>query len=138
MAAAGVTVPIVVGWMLTVFGHTLVITHSTIVAPLRQRFAPASFFGTLLRCPTCTGWWVGLFWSLLGFGAVRLGQGPLGYVESGLANAFSASGLCWLMHNVLGQLGGLRRLGIEREAPAKVVSIVRRPRSRFASFHDRH
>ena len=60
-----------IAWLLVTFGVTIVITKSRIGAPLRRRFPIRTTDGSgpddkrvtlahLLRCPMCTGWWVGL------------------------------------------------------------------------------
>ena len=65
-----------IAWMLVTFGVTIVITKSRIGAPLRRRFPIRTTDGSgpddkrvtvahLLRCPMCTGWWVGAALSLL-------------------------------------------------------------------------
>ena len=85
-------------WLLLTYGITLVITGSSIARPFRQ-MDPSG----LLKCPMCTGWWVG-------FGlCVFLHLGPAQNVLSGwpqwLANAFCSSAWCWVIHVVLVRLG---------------------------------
>ena len=47
--------------ILTIIGLTIVITTSSITKPLREWVAKKSlFFGELLGCSLCTGFWVGL------------------------------------------------------------------------------
>lgn len=94
----------VVGWILGVYGFTLVVTESEICRPLRRRLDAAgriwrmrrshggrgkSWIGKLVHCSMCFGWWAGLLFALLG-----LPLEPLGV----LGSAFAASGTCWLLH----------------------------------------
>lgn len=147
MAAVGAL--LLVGWMLTVYGHTLVVTHSTIMAPLRQRFSPSSFLGTLLRCPMCMGFWTGAFWAAAILGSLAMlfdrasvstpifvGVGALVMFAAGSAGA----GLCWALHVIFARLGALQRLGIEPRLPPAVLSIRRAPQKapRTSSNHPRH
>ena len=85
-------------WLFLTYGITLVVTGSSIFRPIRQK-DPSG----LLKCPMCTGWWVGL-----GL-CVFLGLGPAQNALTGwpqwLANAFSASAWCWVVHVVLVRLG---------------------------------
>lgn len=101
---------VVLQWLFLTYGITLVITGSKITRPLRG-MDPTG----LLKCPMCTGWWIGLLLSLafevglfsnVGSYApdmheivrIRIPWGALG-------NAFSASGWCWIVHVVLIRLG---------------------------------
>lgn len=85
-------------WLFLTYGITLIITGSSIFRPIRQR-DPSG----LLRCPMCTGWWVGLGVSF----AFHLGPAvlmPSRFMEA-LANAFCAAAWCWAVHVVLVRLG---------------------------------
>ena len=92
----------ILGLFLT-YGVTLVVTGSSIFRPIRQLDLSG-----LLKCPMCTGWWVGFGLSLYSLGPAS------GYVWhtnmpqlllTMLFNAFSASGWCWAVHVVLMRLG---------------------------------
>lgn len=100
----------VLQWLFLTFGITLIITGSKITRPVRM-MDPTG----LLKCPMCTGWWIGLLLSILfNIGifpamnsyapnvgeAIRL---PIPWGAFG--NAFSASGWCWVIHVVLTRLG---------------------------------
>ena len=65
-------------WLLITWGLTSILTRSRLLRPLRDRFAPGTFFGDLARCDQCMGLWVGLGLSLgLGLGgthALRMGR----------------------------------------------------------------
>ncbi len=130
-----------IAWLLVTFGVTIVITKSRIGAPLRRRFPLAPPPGPddtrghpyrdgpgpddkvvdiahLLRCPMCTGWWVGAFLSPL---HIRMVECPA-WVPSttmvevvaqhvGLAvlNGFAAATWCWAFWVVLAALGAERQ-----------------------------
>lgn len=114
---------LVVLGLLTASTHWL-IARSEIARPLWSR--TTGWLGALLRCPACSGWWIGL-----GLGAA--GLHPVG---SGL--------FAWLMTGVLGTiltpifesvlLWGLANSAIEDESPPDVssseeaVTPVDRPR----------
>lgn len=88
-------------WLFLTFGITLVITGSSILRPVRQ-MDPTG----LLKCPMCTGWWVGLLLSLVfQIGLFPILRSPLtGMPWGALGNAFSASGWCWFIHVMLVRL----------------------------------
>lgn len=54
-------------WFLVVDGITLIVTQSKLTSPLRDALdARSEFFGFLLSCPMCFGFWVGVLLALLG------------------------------------------------------------------------
>jgi hypothetical protein len=65
-------------WALSVWGTVQIIAGSKFFAPLRDRFPAADegekirtvakFFGTLITCPMCLGWWLGSLMHVLGMG----------------------------------------------------------------------
>lgn len=83
--------------MLLTWGVTLVVTQSDLLAPVR-RYGEGLHpkLGTLLSCPMCASWWVGLAASIAGMGPMRATWLPLGLVLIG--DAFCASGWCWFAH----------------------------------------
>ena len=99
-------------WLLLTYGITLVITGSSIFRPVRQ-MDPTG----LLKCPMCTGWWVGMALTFCNLGPAFTGIHPFVGIEpvlganigqllpTMLANAFSASAWCWIVHVVLTRLG---------------------------------
>ena len=95
-----------VSWGLVVCGVTLVVTQSSLLAPLRAlagRLWP--WLGKLLACPMCTSWWVGAALSYcLGLGP----SAPLGWprAASALADGFAASAVAWSWHVALEAIGG--------------------------------
>ena len=90
-------------WLLLTYGITLVITGSSIFRPIRQ-LDPSG----LLKCPMCTGWWVGVGLSIYSLGPA---SGQVWHTNmpqllpTMLANAFSSSAWCWAVHVVLTRLG---------------------------------
>ena len=84
-------------WVLIVYGVTLVITGSRIMAPLRR--LSCKYLGGLLACSMCVGWWAGLGANLLGLPLTGLGW------RHALADAFAGSTCCWAAHVVLRRLG---------------------------------
>jgi len=119
-----------IAWLLVTFGVAIVVTKSRIGAPLRRRFPlDPSRDGSgpddkvvdlahLLRCPMCTGWWVGALLSPLRLRAVEepLGWAPtsLGgvafqHVELAVLNGFAAAAWCWAFWVVLAALGAERQ-----------------------------
>lgn len=120
MAGAG-AISTLFGWMLLVFGHTMIITHSKIFAPLRQRLDldHHPFFGWLLTCPQCMGFWVGAFWSLFNVApwAASFHFGwPGAFAVLGASCA--SSGSTYLLAKLLFHL--------DPEPPVKIVSAIRR------------
>ena len=134
MACAAAILFVLVGWMLSTYGLTLVVTHSSIMAPLRARLAPYPFFGRLVRCPMCFGWWAGgllaapvaLRLSPLISRALGVPVTPLDIAFVIFSAAFASSGLNWAVFVATTRLGALKHLGLEPLEPPKVVSIVRR------------
>ncbi len=68
-----------------------------------------NFLGTLLACPMCTGFWVGVVWAMLGLSPVHLEVAavPQKYLlfPSLLGAGAAASGVSWTWHVVLHKLG---------------------------------
>jgi hypothetical protein len=52
-----------ISWLLAAVGSTVILTHGSIFAPLRERI-PEGKWHTLVTCPMCAGFWFGVFWSL--------------------------------------------------------------------------
>lgn len=52
-------------YVLSVVGVTTIVTQSFIFSPIREWVkSKHDFLGTLIECPTCFGFWVGVFLSL--------------------------------------------------------------------------
>ncbi len=52
-------------WLLAVAGSALVLTQSSITAPMREwLLARESFLGKLVSCPMCSGFWLGALWGV--------------------------------------------------------------------------
>ncbi len=133
-------------WALTTVGATLIVTRSGIFGPFRAFFpkprGSMPFFGTLLRCMMCLGWWFGWMFACVQIvldGAVPLGT--IGHVDPTFLNvsafAFCAANmgalLSWFAYLAHRKLGGEEILKQERhpwidvpaEARAEVVSMLR-------------
>ena len=55
-------------FILSSCGITFIITHSSIFEPIREFVERRSnFFGELLSCPMCSGFWVGFLLSVVDF-----------------------------------------------------------------------
>jgi len=55
-------------FVLSSCGITFLITHSSIFEPVREFIGRRSdFFGELVNCPMCSGFWVGFFISIIDF-----------------------------------------------------------------------
>lgn len=92
MAHGGAFLP----WALIVYGITLVVTGAKITAPFRAWVERRSkFFGKLLCCPMCFGWYVGL----------AIGFSPYSFTRFPLTDAFAACAWCWTCHVILSALG---------------------------------
>jgi hypothetical protein len=109
-------------FLLVGFGVTTIVSKSTIFEGVRNRIDNGSdeiyenFFGMIIRCPRCLGFWVGVFFSLyLGsityntFSTFTSSNGTifssiLFYLNIGMYRIFDGaiiSGVCWIIHNIL-------------------------------------
>lgn len=95
-------------WLLSCLGLTWVLTRSAIFAWLRALFpkphGEAPFFGILVRCPQCMGFWVGIVHEI----AAPVFSPPGGLLHrivSALLGGFAASGLGYFMNLVCEKLG---------------------------------
>jgi hypothetical protein len=90
-------------WALLVYGPTVVLTQSAIFEWWRAAVGRKSeFLGDLVRCAMCTGFWVGLFWSLLvpsmGPAAALPWASPLARMALGsVADGLSSAAVCWTL-----------------------------------------
>lgn len=127
-----------IAWALTTVGATLIVTRSGIFGPFRALFPKPKgsmpFFGTLLRCMMCLGWWFGGMFAgvQVGFdGAVPVGT--VGHVDPTVLNVawfvFSAacagSILSWFAYLVHKKLGGEELLKQERHPWVEVPEAAR-------------
>ena len=99
-------------WLLSCFGLTWIITRSVIFGWLRalapKPMGTTPFFGTLLRCPHCMGFWVGVAHSLLFYPVLAVI--PAGSVIAQRAleatySGFVSSGFCYFAMLVCEKLG---------------------------------
>ena len=55
-------------WAFMVFGLTIIVALSQIMAPVRDRAHKIHpMLGTLISCPMCFGFWAGIILNLLGY-----------------------------------------------------------------------
>jgi hypothetical protein len=115
-------------WMLATVGMTLIVVRSGIFAPLRALFPKPKgkmpFWGTLLRCMLCLGFWFGGIWALVFAqlwlpGAVLLGgqafdRTPERLVALVFALSCAGSLLSWFAYLWHRRLGGEEILKQER------------------------
>jgi hypothetical protein len=85
-------------WILVCYGITLVVTGSSIMAPVRDKsWKIHKKLGELLNCPMCFGFWAGVGVSLLWASPTGIEfRGPEWYHH--ILDGFLASGTCWLLH----------------------------------------
>lgn len=117
---------LVVLGLLTASTHWLV-ARSEIARPLWSR--ARGWFGALLRCPACSGWWLGVWLGIIGLRPVMTARFPAtGIVLGGILAAI----LTPIFESVL--LWGLANSAIEEDEPSNVsgsedaVTPVDRPR----------
>lgn len=105
-------------WSAVVWGVTMIVTTSKIFASLRDAFPHASAgdyvtrknaIGTLLRCPLCFAFWVGLFFAAFGYTPVAIATpwlpAPAAFALTLVASGAAASAVSWTWHVVLVRLG---------------------------------
>jgi hypothetical protein len=102
----------IVIWCLAVFGFTNIMVTSMIMKPLRDwlQFSEIkkengtvvsvverkfSFFGKMITCVLCTGFWAGVFWGIY-WDPFHLATAP--YLMHMLFNGCLGSSVCWLIH----------------------------------------
>jgi len=105
-------------WALTALGWTWIVNRSFFFAWLRRLIpkpeGETPFFGVLIRCPQCLGFWIGASLHALGF---VVAPAPVWTIPHSLADAVvswgaraffagcAASGLCYVTNVVLNKLG---------------------------------
>lgn len=96
-------------WVLVVYGTSLVLTSSALLAPLRRRIG--SFHPKLemfVGCMMCVGFWVGLALSWrYGVGVARfVGESRLmSSATRAILDGFASAGFCWILRVVMARLG---------------------------------
>jgi hypothetical protein len=95
--------PILIAWALVIHGVTQIVTVSRLFAPLRAA-APWPWLSGLLKCPMCTGFWVGFVASTLGLGPIQaIGMWP--WPMAAIADGAAASAVAYAVHVVQVALG---------------------------------
>lgn len=81
--------------ILAALGSTIIITRSWIFESIREYFNRWQFTGILFHCPTCMGFWNGLFYSII-FGlnwkiilGISLTTSLFGYIINMVEDAIS-------------------------------------------------
>jgi hypothetical protein len=96
-------------WLLSCFGLTWIVTRSVIFGWLRalapKPMGTTPFFGTLLRCPQCMGFWVGALHSLGFFSVISFGTEPPFRALEATYSGFISSGFCYFAMLVCEKLG---------------------------------
>jgi len=89
-------------WSLATFGAANIVVYSTIFKPVRLALGKMPFFGKLVNCILCMGFWVGLMWGLLIWSPAEyfiLKQNwPYQIVFDMLFNGSLGSCVCWLIY----------------------------------------
>lgn len=91
-------------FILVTFGITNIVTLGKIFEPIRRRTREDSWVGTLIRCPMCFGFWVGLLVSLAGL-RVTPDLLVLAPYSSHVLDGGIGSGSTWAVHVILCRLG---------------------------------
>lgn len=52
-------------WAIAVYGTANILVYSTIMQPFRNLLGKVNFFGKLINCILCTGFWVGMVWGYI-------------------------------------------------------------------------
>lgn len=104
----------IAAWALPCMGCTLIITCSTLFAPMRRWLRHhVPWLGELVICPMCTGFWVGFVATWLGH-ALPLEAPRLAVAfASGCASAF----VCWCSHVALCAMGQGKLLSSRPDIP---------------------
>jgi hypothetical protein len=92
-------------FILATFGITNIVTKGKIFEAVRSWFPEDSWFGTLIRCPMCFGFWAALFISLCGLRVTP----DLEFFPQHSAHFLDASigsGSTWIIYVVLEKLDG--------------------------------
>lgn len=88
--------------LLACFGLTTILVDSKIMDSFREWAGQVEFFKSLLACAMCTGFWVGLYFSIMLFFLLTLGNiGVSLWILKGvfylLTLPFASSGVSWML-----------------------------------------
>lgn len=82
--------------LLACFGMTLILVHGKILdCPRNFLVERFGFFGKMIQCSMCTGWWVGLF-----FAFIWVLHGTFPYLFYFITLAFASSGVSFLLERM--------------------------------------
>lgn len=97
---------LLLAWWAIVWGATMIVTQSSLFVPFRIRCARLNpWLGTLVICPMCMGFWVGVAASFLRLrGPAEALAAPWPVWAKAWADGCASSAVCWLSHVVLGHL----------------------------------
>lgn len=86
-------------FLLSCLGATFIINFSYIFKKIREKIFKASpFFGKLLKCPQCTGFWVGIFIRI----TEMLKMGTLQHIHIyDICYGFASSFICYVAYLLL-------------------------------------
>lgn len=89
-------------WSLATFGAANIVVYSTIFKPVRTSLARVKFFGKLVNCILCMGFWVGVMWGVTVWSPAEYfilkQQLPLQNLFDILFNGSLGSCVCWLIY----------------------------------------
>lgn len=93
-------------FLLATYGATNIINAGEIFSGLRSYIGVGSDWlwrqlTIIVNCPMCLGWWVGLFWYLIGL----YPDTELNWTIEWLSAACVGSGFSWIVRVVLSKLG---------------------------------
>lgn len=89
-------------WILAHYGLTNILVTSKLLKPFRIIIDKYSdFFSALIHCIMCTGFWVGIFMSMNGFGLIQsilVMDSLYQQTASVFFDGFFGSATAWLIH----------------------------------------
>ncbi len=89
-------------WIIAHYGATNILVTSKLLKPFRQLVDKYSdFFSGLIHCMMCSGFWIGIFMSMNGFGLIQsiLAMDTI-YQQTAAVffDGFFGSATAWLIH----------------------------------------
>lgn len=105
-------------WSIAVYGNMTIVVHSSLFKPLRDfiMFSEVNkddmgnvksvlqrenqFFGKLITCPLCFGFWCGVFWGFLGWSPANT-IGVSGLIQESLFNGCVGGAISFVSYALL-------------------------------------